>query len=160
MLHIYQNSMQEGGHFYIGTQLVHAYTPNGPLLNTTNAIHTVVTSAAEAEYSALYMNAKTATLLRHALLEMGHKQPPTPIQTDNTTAAGLANDTIEQKFSKALNMKWYCIKDQIKLQHYDVFLRPRSENKGDYFTTNHSPSHLNKYITYIYISLRSHVRVC
>jgi len=38
---------------------------------------------------------------------MGHKQPPTPIQSDNTTAVGLANDTIQQTFSKGLDMRWY-----------------------------------------------------
>ena len=139
-----------GGHFYLGKQPVRLYTPNGPLLNTTNVIHTVVTSAAEAEYAALYMNAKTATPLRHALIEMGHKQPPTPIQSDNTTAVGLANDTIKQRFSKALDMRWYWIKDQIKLRNFDVFFRPGSENKGDYFTKNHSPTH-HRQIRYTYL---------
>ena len=34
-------------------QPVHSYTPNGPMLNTTNIIHTLVTSAAKAKYAAL-----------------------------------------------------------------------------------------------------------
>jgi len=51
------------GNLYLGKQPVHLYTPNGPLLNTTNVIHTVVTSTVEAEYALLYMNAKTATTL-------------------------------------------------------------------------------------------------
>jgi len=47
-----------GGYFYLGNQPVHLYTPNGPLLTTTNVIQIIVASAAEAEYASLYMNAK------------------------------------------------------------------------------------------------------
>ena len=130
-----------GGHFYLGSKPVRKYTPNGAILNSTNVIQTVVTSAAEAEYVSLYMNAKTGIPMRHTLIEMGHPQPPTPIQTDNTTAVGIATDSIKQKYSKALDMRWYWLKDQIKLKRYDVYFKPGSQNKADYFTKNHSPSH-------------------
>jgi hypothetical protein len=43
-------------------------------------------SAAKAELGALYLNAKEAVLI-----EMGHPQPQTPIQTDNTMAEGMSN---------------------------------------------------------------------
>jgi len=73
-----------GGHFYLGQHQVQVYTSNGPLSRSTkNAIHTLVTPATKAEYASLYMNAKSTTLLQHAL---GHKQSPTPMQSDNTTA--------------------------------------------------------------------------
>ena len=130
-----------GGHFYLGSKPVRKYTPNGAILNSTNVIQTVVTSAAEAEYVSLYINAKTGIPMRNTLIEMGHPQPPTPIQTDNTTAVGIANDSIKQKYSKALDMRWYWLKDQIKLKRYDVYFKPGSQNKADYFTKNHSPSH-------------------
>ena len=55
----------------------------------------MVTSAAEAEYVSLYNNAKTGIPIRHTLIEIGHPQPPTPIQTDNTTAVGIADDSIK-----------------------------------------------------------------
>ena len=89
----------------------------------------------------LDMNAKTAIPMRHTLLELGHNQPPTPIQTDNTTAVGLATNTIKQKYSKALDMRWHWLQDQVKLRNFDIFFQPGSENKGDYFTKNHSPTH-------------------
>ena len=50
-----------GGHFYLGSKPARKYTPNGAILNTTNIIQTVVTSAAEAEYVSLYVNAKIGT---------------------------------------------------------------------------------------------------
>ena len=124
------------GHFYLGSKPVQQYTPNGAVLNTTNVIQTVITSAAEAEYVSLYNNAETGIPLRHTLIKIGHPQPPTPIQTDNNTAVGIANDSIKQKYSKALDMK-----DQVQLQTYNVFFKPGSQNKTDYFTKNHSPAH-------------------
>jgi hypothetical protein len=36
------------------------------------------------------------------LEELGHLQPTTPLKTDNTTANGIANDTVKQKRSKAM----------------------------------------------------------
>jgi hypothetical protein len=40
------------------------------------------------------------------LEEFGHPQPPTPLKTDNTTAEGIANDTVKQKHSKAMDMRY------------------------------------------------------
>ena len=132
---------QCGGYFYLGTKTDKPHYQNGPISSTTNIIHTVVTSAAEAEYVSLYMNAKTAIPMRHTLIELGHRQPPTPIQADNTTEVGLANDSIKQKYSKALDMRWYWLKDQVKLGHFRVYFKPGAENKADYFTKVHSLTH-------------------
>ena len=38
--------------------------------------------------------------MRQTLIEMGWPQPPTPIQTDNTTAEGVVNN---KNFTKTLN---------------------------------------------------------
>jgi hypothetical protein len=57
----------------------------------------VVSSAAEAELAALFHNGKEACPLCITLEELGHLQPATPIQTDNSTASGIANDTVKQK---------------------------------------------------------------
>jgi hypothetical protein len=42
-----------------------------------------MSSATEAELAALYIMAREAEYIRIVLEEMGHKQPPTPMQTDN-----------------------------------------------------------------------------
>ena len=46
-------------------------------------------STAETELGALFHNEQEAVPLRHALIEMGHIQPSTPIATDNSTALGI-----------------------------------------------------------------------
>ncbi len=57
----------------------------------------VVSSAGEAEYAALFTGCQHAARLRTTLTDMGYPQPPTTILCDNTSAIGLANDTIKQK---------------------------------------------------------------
>jgi hypothetical protein len=54
-------------------------------------------SAAEAEIGALYIDSQTAEVFRTTLIEMGHPQPPTPVQTDNSTAYGIVNSSIRKR---------------------------------------------------------------
>jgi hypothetical protein len=79
-------------------------TNNGAVLNILQIIRAVMSSAAEAELGALFINAKTAVLMRHTLEEMGHPQPQTPIQTDNKTANDLLTNKIMLKALKAMDM--------------------------------------------------------
>ena len=64
-----------------------------------------MSSAAEAEIGALYINCRAAIPTRHTLTEMGHPPPPTPIQADNTTALGVVNNTI----APSGQMPWTCV---------------------------------------------------
>jgi hypothetical protein len=98
-------------------------------------------SAAESEVGALFLNGQEAIPLRNALIELGHPQPPTPLQTDNTTAAGFANDTIKQKRSKAMDMRFDWIKCRVRQNHFRLHWRPGSENQADYHTKHHFPTH-------------------
>ncbi len=53
-------------------------------------------------------------LLKVLTHDMGYPQPPTTILCDNTSAIGLANDTIKQKRSKAIDMRFHWIRDRIR----------------------------------------------
>ena len=59
---------------------------NGAVLTIAKIIKNVMTSAAHAEIGALYINSRQAIPAQTTVEEMGHKQPPTPIKTDNTTS--------------------------------------------------------------------------
>ena len=65
-----------------------------------------MSSAAEAEIRALYINSQEAIPARHTLEEMGHPQPPTPMQTDNTIVLGVVTNTIQSKRAKAIDMQF------------------------------------------------------
>ena len=101
----------------------------------------VVSSAAEAELAGLFHNAKEACPIRICLEEMGHPQPATPIVTDNSTAAGIANDTIKQKRSKAIDMRFYWVRDRVKQKQFHILWRKGALNKADYFTKHHPAKH-------------------
>jgi len=63
-----------------------------------------MTSATEAGLTALYIMAREAVYIRSILDEMGHQQPPTSLQTDNSMADGIVNDKIQPKRTKAIDM--------------------------------------------------------
>jgi hypothetical protein len=98
-------------------------------------------SAAEAEVAALYMNAQEMVPMRQCLIELGHPQPPTPIKTDNSTATGIINGTIKQKRSKAIDMRFYWLRDRVKQKQFDVYWEPGVNNLADYTTKHHSGNH-------------------
>ena len=130
-----------GGYFYLGNQITKPDNINGPILATTGVIKVVVSSAAEAETGGLFTNMKEAVILRTTLEEMGHPQPPTPIQVDNSTAAGIANDNIRQQRSRAIDMRFYWVRDRVEQEQFTVFWAPGATNLADYFTKHHAPIH-------------------
>jgi hypothetical protein len=73
---------------------------NGAILVVSKVIKHVMSSASEAEIGAVFLNAEEVAVLRTTLKELGHKQLPTPMETDNTTATGYSNGTIKQKRTK------------------------------------------------------------
>lgn len=114
---------------------------NGPIHVLCQTMREVLSSAAEAELGALFHNAKEACSLRITLEEMGHPQPPTPILTDNSTAVGIANDTIKQKRSKAIDMRFYWLRDRVRQGHFRIYWQKGSLNRADYMTKHHPASH-------------------
>jgi len=101
----------------------------------------IVSSASEAELGGLFHNGKDSCGIRTCLEELGHTQLPTPLKTDNTTADGIANDTIKQKCSKAIDMRFYWVCDRVRQGQFHVYWRKGGVNWGDYFTKHHPASH-------------------
>ena len=73
---------------------------NGPLHTKFLVLRHIVASGAEAKLGALFCNGQTTIPLRSTLEEIRHKQPPTPIETDNSNALGIVNSTVKQKNPK------------------------------------------------------------
>ena len=67
-----------------------------------------MSSAAEAEIGALYMDARQLLPLIVTCEELGHTQSATPMQTDINTASGITNGTFNQARSKAIDIEYYC----------------------------------------------------
>jgi hypothetical protein len=134
---------------------------NGAILTISKVLKHVMSSAAEAEIGAVFINAKEGAVLCTTLEELGHPQPPTPLETDNTTATGYSNGTIKQKLTKAMDMHFYWIKDRVKKGQFKVYWGPGFQNLADYFTKHHSPAHHKRMRKiYIHASEQHIARVC
>ena len=124
---------------------------NGALHVVSKIMRNVLGSAAEAEIAAAYLTARESVPIRTTLAELGHPQSPTPIQVDNTTCAGFANDTIKQKRTKSIDMNYYWLQDRTRLGQFLVYWRAGCTNYADYHTKHHSPTHhLQERPTYLY----------
>jgi hypothetical protein len=129
-----------GGHFYLSNDV--PYPPNnGAILNIAKVIDAIVSSAAEAELGALFMNARDAIYLQRILVEMGHPQPKTPIQTDNSTAKGFINSKIQPKRTKSMDMQFKWLKDRQAKEQFRFYWRSDKTNLADYFTKHHPAAH-------------------
>jgi hypothetical protein len=96
----------------MGSKTTNDNTQQGAILATTAIMQLVLASASksasEAEIGALYENTKKAAILHITLQEMGHPQPATPVQTNNSTC-GIANDNIKQQCSCTIDMHFFWI---------------------------------------------------
>ena len=129
-----------GGHFFLSKN-DHYPNNNGAVLTIVQIIKAVMSSAAEAELGALYINARELIPLRHLLIEMGHPQPPTPIQTDNSTALGVVINTIQPKRTKAMDMRFHWLRCRVNQQQFRPYWRAGTTNLADYVTKHHPAIH-------------------
>ena len=78
---------------------------NEDVLKVDQIIKSVMSSAAESKIGNLYINFRKAIPARHMLIAMGHPQPPTPMQTGNTTSLRFVNNTIAPRRTKSMDMR-------------------------------------------------------
>ena len=141
-----------GGYFFLGSKNddKHWTFLNGAI-HTLCKIIPVAASAAEAELAGLFHNAQEAMNHCTTLKELGHHQPPTPIITDNTTAARIIHQTIRQQRSRAMNMRyfWTILKQHDK--SIDVRWKSGNQNIGDMILSITCIVYTCVYNPYIYI---------
>ena len=111
-----------------------------------------MSSAAEAETGGLFLAAQRACPIRVTLEELHHKQPAngTPLFNDNSTATGILNSSLRQKFSKAFDMRFHWLRDRIDQKQFQILWRRGQDNMADYFTKHHPPWH-HKIMRYKYL---------
>jgi hypothetical protein len=129
-----------GGFFFLGNGTTNPPL-NGALQVISQIMNNVLASAAEAEVGGLFINGQAACPIRTTLTELGHKQPPTIMVTDNECAQGIANDTVKQKRSKAIDMRFYWIRDRVAQNQFKICWQKGSDNLADYYTKHHPPAH-------------------
>ena len=89
---------------------------------------------------AIFLNAREVIPARNALIEMGHPQGQTPIQTDNSTAHGVCNN-MQCKRSKSWDMRFYWMRCKESQTEFHVYCRPGTTNLADLFMKHHPTAH-------------------
>ncbi len=79
--------------------------------------------------------------MRQTLQELGHPQPWTPIQTDNSTAHALLTNKILPKALKVMDMIFHWLRLRAAQGQYLYYRRPGTQNLADYFTKHRPASH-------------------
>ena len=129
-----------GGHFFLASDCTIPQN-NGAVLNIAHIIKHVMSSATEAELAGLYIMAREAVYIRIILEELGHKQPPTPLQTDNAMAEAVTNGKVQPKRTKAMDMRFHWLRDRECQRQFRIYWRPGRLNYADYWTKHHPAKH-------------------
>ena len=95
-------------------------------------------SAAEAKLGAIFHNAQLIPLIQRILEALGHPQPPTPLYCDNSTAVSIIQQTIKQKRSRAMNMRYFWTIDLQNGQVIKIQWLPGADMIADYVTKHHT----------------------
>ena len=94
---------------------------NAPTHVEASILKSVMSAASESEIAAAYVNAKLAVPIRICLLEMGHHQPATPLEIDNTTAYGILTKQLMPKRSKSIEMRFYWLRDRENQRQFQLY---------------------------------------
>jgi hypothetical protein len=94
-------------------------------------------SATEAELAGLYIMAHKAIYIRNILEELGHVQPPTPLQTDNSMADGVINGKVQPKQTKAMDMRFHWLRGPKCQRQFYIYWQPGKLNYANYWTKHH-----------------------
>ena len=85
---------------------------NGTIHTVSKIMYNVMGSATEAKIGATYSNGQEAFPIRTLLRKIGHPQSDWAMQVYNSTVVGFSNDTIKQKRSKAIIVRFYWIRER------------------------------------------------
>jgi hypothetical protein len=115
------------------------------ILNISQVICAVMSSAVEADIGTLFINAKAAVSMQQTLEELGHPQPRMPIQTDDSTALALLTNKILPKALKAMDIRFHWLQCREAQGQYRYYWRPGTQNLADYVTKHHPASHYKSF---------------
>ncbi len=99
-----------GEHFFLSSNTT-VPPNNGAVLNIAHIIKILMSSATKAKLAGLYIMVRKAVYIRIILQELGHKQLPTPLQTNNAMADAVINGNIQPKQTKAMDMRFHWLRD-------------------------------------------------
>ncbi len=84
---------------------------NEPIHILSSLLQFVIGFVAEVKLGVFFVTAKEEKNICLVLKKMGHSQPTTPIQCDESTVNGIAYDTVKKQQSRPMEMHYFLIAD-------------------------------------------------
>jgi len=114
---------------------------NGAVLLIAQIIKFVMASAAKSKLATLFITAHEMIPHCQTLINIGWPQPKSPIKTDNSTAAGVTNNTIVLRWSKMMDMRFWWLRCRESQDQFQYYWDAGSKNWADYNTKHHLDSY-------------------
>ena len=115
---------RSGGHVLMTDEL-ETHPNNGAIMTMSQIIKAFISLSTEAVPAQIVPE------------EMGHRQTPMPIQTDNTNAIVVVNDNIVSKHLKSMDMGINLLRYIISQEQFHHYSKPGPTNSGEYSTKPH-----------------------
>jgi hypothetical protein len=110
---------------------------NSAILSIAQIIKFVMALAAESELVALFITAREMIPHCQTLIAMDWPQSKSPIQMDNSTAAGVTNKTTVPCRSKMTDMQFWCLHCCASLDQIHYYWDAGAKNWANYLTKHH-----------------------
>jgi hypothetical protein len=114
---------------------------NGCIDTISVLLPSVVASAAEAEYGALFLNGQAAEAHRQTLNDLGYPQGKTPMLSDNSHAVGTCQRAVKLRKSKSYDLRYHWIRDRCDQGHFGISWAKGKSNLADFLTKTHPVKH-------------------
>jgi hypothetical protein len=93
--------------------------------------------ATRSDIAVLFITAQEMISHRQTLIAMGWPQPKSPIQMDNSTAAGVTNKTIVPHRSKMMDMQFWLLRCPASQDQFHYCWGAVAKNWANYHTKHH-----------------------
>jgi hypothetical protein len=145
-----QRARSVGGWFsYLGDP----ETINDPVAYSSKMLDCVVASVAKAELGSAFMSAQKAIQHRNTLADFGYPQAPTLLRIDNTVALGLADNKLNKKRAKSMDMRYFWLADRVRQKQFRVTHIAGKFNIADHFTKTLPKQIFNNFVPYLTVNL-------
>lgn len=105
---------------------------------------TVALSSVEAEYMALSDAGKEALYAKNILTEFFTVALPIPINMDNKGAGNIAENDVNNKLTKHIDIRYHFVRQYIQMKVMELFYVPTDLNVADIFTKALGPDVFNR----------------
>ena len=86
-----------------------------------------------------FKNYQTCLSMCTVLQKTGYPHTLTPIEVDNQCAVSILANTVRQRLSKSIYIRFFWARDRIRQDQFCVYWRPDKNDRADYFNKYHAP---------------------